>query len=443
MKLLEIARGSAFWLMDSLKGGKVKSALRTLQNCEDGGWSEEQIKSYQEKQIHNLLDHAKKTVPFYSTQNNLVLENWPVVNKSILRRNGSSALSSKYKKEDLIAMSTSGSTGTPFTCWQDANKKKHVNAETLYYNGKIGFSIGRRIIYLRSVVSEVQKSKLQQFTQNIYLLDCNDLSDAAIKDKLKFIVEYSKDCGAMVMGYASTLNAFQKYFEKFGFDDVLESQVYGVVSGSEMLYDSTRASMEKAFRCKCVSRYANEENGFLGQDNECNNVFLMNRANYYIEVLKLDNNEPAAENEVGRIVVTDLFNYAMPMIRYDTGDIGAFIRVEEKGNTRWAIGSFGGRIVDQVTDYDGNLVSPHAITNLMWKYQNVIQFQFIQNDRGRYKLVLNVDTQEDVDEKTLIQDYKAIFGGESTFEIVYTHDIPVLASGKRRYIVNEMKNRGL
>ena len=90
-----------------------------------------------------------------------------------------------------------------------------------------------------------------------------------------------------------------------------------------MLFDNTRMSLEQAFHCKCVSRYANEENGFLGQDYTKNNIFIPNRANYYIEILKLDSEESAELNEVGRIVVTDLYNYAMPMIRYDTGDFGA------------------------------------------------------------------------------------------------------------------------
>lgn len=436
MKLLEFARGRAFWIMDFLKGKRVKSALEILHNCEDGIWSEEQVNTYQEACIQRLLSHSKETVPFYADQEDTVLRKWPVVNKNILRSNGDSVLSSKYKKEKLISMSTSGSTGTPFTSWQDGNKKKHVNAETLYYNGQIGFSIGKRIIYLRSVVSEVQKSNLKQFAQNIYLLDCNDLSDKGIKEKIEFIVEYSKGCGAMLMGYASTLTAFQKYFEKYGYGDVKDAKIYGVVSGSEMLYDATRLSIEKAFNCKCVSRYANEENGFLGQDWDENNVFLMNRADYFVEILKIYSDEPAEDGEVGRIVVTDLYNYAMPMIRYDTGDVGARIKVIHNGKERYAVGSFGGRIVDSVKDFNGNSVSPHAITNLMWKYKKIRQFQFVQKGKGKYQLILNAQ-KDDINEEELIQDYKKIFGYNSEFVVSYCDDIPVLASGKRRYIVND------
>ena len=436
MRLLEIARCGAFWLIDFLKGKKIKLALKTLYNCEDGIWSEQQISAYQEICIQKLLSHAKATVPYYAKQEDLNLKNWPVVNKNIFRANRDSVLSGMYEKKQLITMSTSGSTGTPFTCWQNNTKKRHVNAETLYYNGKVGFSVGKRIIYLRSVVSEIQKNKLKQFAQNIYLLDCNDLSDSAIKDKLRFIVDYSKRSGAMIIGYASTLTAFQKYFDKYGYDDVKEANIYGVVSSSEMLYDATRVSIEKAFNCKCVSRYANEENGFLGQDSNENNVFLMNRADYFVEILKLDSDEVANEGEVGRIVVTDLYNYAMPMIRYDTGDVGARVKVVHNGVERTAIGSFGGRIVDSVKDFNGNLVSPHAITNLMWKYKNIKQFQFVQKAKGKYKIILNAQ-KDDINESRLIRDYKEIFGQNSDFTISYCDDIPVLASGKRRYIINE------
>ena len=162
----------------------------------------------------------------------------------------------------------------------------------------------------------------------------------------------------------------------------------------------------------------------------------MNRADYFVEILKIDSDEPAENEEVGRIVVTDLYNYAMPMIRYDTGDVGARVKVIHNGRERNAVGSFGGRIVDSVKDFNGNPVSPHAITNLMWKYKKIRQFQFVQKAKGKYQLILNAQ-KDDINEKELIQDYKKFFGSNSDFVVSYCDDIPVLASGKRRYIVNE------
>lgn len=442
MTIFELCRNQAFWLMDAIKGGNVKKYLQLLKNCEDGKWTDDEIENYQYKKTIKLLQHCRSTVPFYKSQTSTNLIDWPVVKKATFKNGYEQFLSSCYQKENLIRMSTSGSTGTPFVCYQDVMKKRHVNAEVLYYNGQTGYQIGRRIIYLRSVVSEISKSKLLQFAQNIYLLNCTDLSDRGIEEKIDFIREYTKDCGAMMMGYSSTLDAFRKYFEKYGFDKAAGCNLYGIVGGSTMLYDNTRWAMEKAFNCKCFSRYANEENGFLGQDGVENNTFFMNRANYVVEILKLNSDEPAEIGEIGRIVVTDLYNYAMPMVRYDTGDVGAWSFVEHNGKSRKAIGSFGGRVVDMIYNCNGETTSPHSISTAMWKFQNIEKYQFAQKEIGIYEIRLVLSENNTIiNENELIKALKVVVGQSADICVKILDDIPPLKSGKYRYIINEMNNK--
>ena len=438
MIFLEFCRNKAFWLVDSLRGGHIKKAYEIIKKCDQGIWSEQEIEAYQREAIARLLTHARKTVPAYNTKQSLDLAQWPVVSKTILKENLDNHISTNYRKEHLIVMSTSGSTGTPFRSYQDSLKKRHVNAEVLYYNGLVNFKIGRRIIYFRSIVGEVSKSRLTQFMQNIRLIDCQNLSDDGVRRKLKEIRDCSAAGGGMILSYASTLDAFRKYFQKHGFEDAKGCNVYGVVSGSEMLQDITRDTLEKAFRCKVVSRYANEENGFLGQDDMVNNVFVPNNADYYFEILKLTCDEPADMGEVGRIVVTDLYNYAMPFVRYDTGDVGAWVEIEYFGRKVKAIGNFGGRVVDMVFDTAGNQVSPFAITNRMWEFQDISQYQFVQKGERQYSIKLNIDKAEFTKEAYLISLFLDVLGNDADISIEYCREIPVLASGKRRYIVNEM-----
>lgn len=443
MTLLEYLRGRAFWAIDAFRGGEIKKDLQLLHDIENGDLSEKQIACYLQAQLCKLLKHCVDTVPAYKecavTLNSCnPIDNWPVVNKAIIKKGGDQYLSSRFDKSKLIAMSTSGSTGTPFTSWQNLSKKRHVNAEVLHYNGKAGYKIGRRIIYFRSIVSEVSKSLLTQFLQNICLIDCTDLSDNSIKTKLAQIKKLSGNGGAMILSYASTLDAFRRYFDKYGNEDAKTCNIYGIVSGSEMLQDVTRKSLTEAFGCKVFSRYANEENGFLGQDMTINNVFLHNRANYYIEILKLNSDEPATLGEIGRIVVTDLYNYAMPMVRYDTGDVGAWQEISIDGVKRKAIGQFGGRKVDMIFDCNGNAISPFTITNNMWKYKEIKQFQFIQLDKCKYLLRINTDAQ--INQDDLLCTYKGIVGNDAKINIEICDEIPVLASGKRRYIINQMQN---
>lgn len=435
MTLLEFLRNKSFWLLDSLKGSPVKRYLHDLESIESGGVTDKQVLAYQKEKLEKLLHHCIKTVPAYEGMSGLDLKDWPVVNKNILRENKKAHLSSAFNPKNLISMSTSGSTGTPFSCLQDADKKRHVNAEVMFYSGKTGYKVGQRIIFIRSLVKKVKKSPLQQFMQNVYQLNCKDFSDKGIEHMLERIRKLSEGSGAMILSYASTLDAFRKYFEKHGMDAAKGCNIEGIVSGSEMLYDVTRDAMEKAFGCKCFSRYSNEENGIIGQDNEKNNIFLNNRASYIVEILKFGSNEPAMIGEVGRVVITDLFNYAMPMVRYDTGDAGAWVEIEYGGVTRKAIGNFSGRAVDMIFDCEGNQISPHAITNGMWRFEGIKQFQFIQ--KGKKEYLIRINRGSVFDKEDLWGILHSIVGDAADIKLEEVDDIPILASGKRRYIVNE------
>lgn len=441
MTILEFCRNQAFWAMDALRGGKVRKALKILKKCEDGIWTDEEVADYQTDALGKLMMHCMNTVPFYRDLRTLDLKEWPVLNKSKIKEQQELFMSSAFKKEALFKMSTSGSTGTPFTSYQDVGKKRHVNAEVLYYNGKTGYEIGKKIIYFRSIVGEVSKSRLQQFMQNIVLVDCNDLSDEKISKNLEIISRETKDCSAMMMGYCSTLDAFRKYFDKYGYDKAEGCNITGIVGGSEMFQDVTRDGVEKAFKCKGYSRYANEENGFIGQDDEERNVFIPNRADYIVEILKIDSDERAEEGEVGRVVITDLYNYAMPMVRYDTGDVGAWVTTTHNGKQRKAIGKFGGRVVDMIFDCNGNLISPHAITNAMWEHQCMRQFQFIQKNTNEYVVKINPIDGVAPNAHAIIATIKKYVGNDANVDFEIVDEIPVLASGKRRYIVNEMMKK--
>lgn len=442
MNLLVNLRRHTFWFIDKIRGSFIKKYLKELQEIEEYNIIYDyQFDDYYHTKIHSLLQHCVNTVPAYANFKDILQKNnclcaFPVINKLSFKLREKDFLSSAFDKQKLIPMSTSGSTGTPFTCWQNVDKKRHVNAEVLFYGGKLGYEIGKRMIYLRSVVGEVKKSPIKQFLQNIFLINCKDLSDEGIKKLLSRIKKLSQRQDTFILSYASTLDAFRKYFDKYGTAEVKSCRIKGIISGSEMLCDITRETIGKAFSCEVVSRYSNEENGFIGQDWKENNIFIHNRANYYIEILKFDSDEPTTYGEIGRIVITDLYNYAMPMVRYDTGDVGAWQEITINGVKRKAIGQFGGRKVDMIYDCQGRVISPHTITNNMWEYPNIKQFQFIQTNKCSYKLRINTDVK--IDELKLINLYKNIVGSEASITIEYCDEIPVLASGKRRYIVNEM-----
>ena len=236
------------------------------------------------------------------------------------------------------------------------------------------------------------------------------------------------------MSYASTLERLVDYMKdkprcKYG--------LKSIISASELLKENVREELKKIFDCDVVSRYANEENGILGQDClENNHEIHLNVADYYFEFLKLDEDKPAKNGELARIVVTDLWNYALPMIRYDTGDLAIVGESECSVKSDIVIKEIFGRKVDLIYDINENPVSPHMITNNMWDIEDVKQFKFIQEDKDKYKLLLNMENSKKCDEDLIINRFKKILGSDSKIEIEYTDKIPALKSGKVKYIEN-------
>lgn len=428
-------RRVAFWCLDKARGGAVSQAYRELRAFDAMDSRSTEIMEHQHLALQQLMNHAVATTRFYGGMREGPLAQFPVINKNVIRTHQEDFMSNKYDRSRLVTMATSGSTGTPFVCYQNPGKKKRVNAEIIYYSEKAGYSVGGKLIFLRALTEESRKSRLQQWIQNETLLDISRLDDEHIEQLLRDIEKASRREGAMILAYASTYDAFKDYFRRRGHGAIRCTRVDGIVSSSEMLFDGTREAMERAFGCRCFSRYSNQENGVIGQDDVQNNVFVLNEAHYIIETLKMDSDAPATEDEVGRIVITDLYNYAMPMIRYDTGDIGSIVRVVRNGIEKKALADFGGRRVDVVLDCRGNRLSPHSITNRLWSFPEIRQYQFVQESQTQYTVIMSVD-HGFARQGHLTAALLELLGAEADIRICLVDEIPVLASGKRKYIVN-------
>lgn len=438
MEVLSLLRKKAFWILDYMRGSLVKDAYNDIKKIDELDSSDAFISKYQKEAWKELKEKACSKTRAYAPYANSSFFEFPMITKQDIRNAQEDFLSVEFNKDELIQMSTSGSTGTPFVCYQNSTKKCRVNAEVIYYSEKVGYKLGENLSYIRTIVKQNKKSNLKQFIQNQSLINCGQLSDEGIEGILRSIQRESKKGKVTLLAYGSTYTALKDYILKHNIKNFGGCNVKGIISGSDMLFDETREVVSNAFdHAVMVSRYSNEENGVIGQDEGINNVFVINEADYIVEILD-ENAKIVPEGTLGRIVVTDLFNYAMPMIRYDTGDIGAIQTFDINGKRKKCICQFSGRRVDVIFDADGNALSPHAITNAMWDFPDILQFQLIQVAHRTYKLKLNVPDSFKR-EKQLLEALKQVLGENALVEIQRVNEIPVLASGKRRYIVNEWK----
>jgi phenylacetate-CoA ligase len=208
---------------------------------------------------------------------------------------------------------------------------------------------------------------------------------------------------------------------------------------SETLNEFTKVTIEKYFGVPAYSRYSNLENGILAQQVPgSGDRYLINTASYVLEIFKMDEDVLAATGELGRIVITDLYNFAMPMIRYDTGDIGIISSTKDVVGNCY-LETVEGRKLDLLYATDGTLVSSYIVYKNMWQYTEIVQYQLVQYGPKDYLFKINMDGSFAKEEK-LVQEFKQYLGADANFSVEYVDEIPLLASGKRKKIANTYHN---
>ena len=427
-------RKTVFKLLDILKGRPVFKnidQIKSINEALDG----QLVQRYQKEQIDELLENAIKNIPFYKNIDTIELSKFPIVDKSIIKNGIDQFISPLINKSELHRMVTSGSTGTPFVSYQDDNKKKRNSADALYFGELAGFTLGEPLYYLKIWSSANRKSKIIQTFQNIIPIDVIHLSGKNISN---FINKFNTASGRIhINGYASALEEICKYLDVHSTPLLTRNlKVGSIIAQSEALSNETKERLYRYYDCQPCSRYSNLENGIIAQQTLKNNtIFKINCASYYVEILKINEDIVADKGELGRIVITDLFNYSMPFIRYDSGDIGRFTVNGNGEINRSFLSEIQGRKLDLLLDTKGNIVSSYIMYKNMFKYPEIDQYQLIQEGQKEYRFVISMK-EKFLKEKILTNEFLSYLGNDAIFKIEYVEEIPLLASGKRRKIVN-------
>lgn len=431
MAFSDFVRRSGFWFVDYLKGGNVRKHYEDISNLFN---NPALVEKHQVHQFNELAKYATENTVFYQRYRGCTaLQDFPIIDKNTIKAFNADFQSPLAIAKNSIRMHTSGSTGTPMVVIQDKNKRDRVYAEMMYLWGLSGYKIGMRYMFLRRWNNINKKSSLTAYARNLIMQDVEHLDETTLSAIAKHLS--SDKHIKMIIGYASTLNMLADYLDKNNYHPS-DFSVKTILSGSEVLTEKTRSTLKKVFGCNVISLYSNQENGMLAIECNSNKEFHLNNASYIFEVLKIDKDEPADAGELGRIVVTDLYNYAMPLIRYDTGDLTVRKERSDCDMQGEVVERIEGRKVDVVYDTNGKALSPHAITNGLWRFDQLRQFQLIQKSRCKYELTVN-DPDDAYSDEEMISTCKEFFGKDAKILIKRVSDIPVLASGKFRYIICE------
>jgi len=432
----------------------LNSTIRNLETLNRTQWrSFFDIEQFQNKRLQQLLVHAYENVPYYhkifktvglkptDIKNVNDLKKLPILTKDIIRKNLPDLIPTNYQKNRLIPTATGGSTGEPMKFYVDVNWQAWNMAAAYRQWSWAGYNLGDKLIYLWSSPHDISfqaelKNKFFNIFHRTLYLDAVQLNEKIMDDYIKIIRDYKPK---IINSYASAIYILAQYMDKKGIKDI---EPKAILTSCEMLFPYQRKIIERTFGCNVYDYYSGRDTTF--QAGECteHTGYHMAIENAVVELLK--NNEPVSCGEIGKIVITDLGNYAMPFIRYEIGDLGQLS--DEKcpcGRNLPLLKEISGRVRDIVITTKGKYITGFFFGLLFYdekgNTKGIKQYQFIQKTKDY--AILKIVKGEDFSQKELNKIIEKINEqcGDMRIEIEFVDLILPTKSGKYQSTISEVE----
>ena len=268
------------------------------------------------------LDHN----PFYQTlAGKTAFTNWnelPVMKKSDYQRPLNQRLSEGFTTKNVYINKTSGSSGDPVVFAKDKFYHALIWSNIMRRFGWYGidFNHSWQARFYGMPVDFVNNLKLRfkDYLSKRYRFSIFDLSDNGLE---KIVAKFKNKRFDYINGYTSCVVLLAKYLQKNNLllKDICPSLKVCIVT-SEMLFEDDKILIEKHLGVPVVNEYGASELDVIAFQNT-DDQWVVNAETLFIEILD-ENNQPVPNGTEGKIVVTCLYNYAHPFIRYEVGDYG-------------------------------------------------------------------------------------------------------------------------
>lgn len=347
--------------------------------------SSAELEEVQLRLLKRLVHHCYNTVPYYR---NLMddrrlrvedfrtlgdIDRFPILKKEDVLQDRTSFISTKYPKWMTRTAHTGGTSGTPMLLQRGlfaiANEHAFVRRQWDW----AGIGLRDKCAYLtgRLIVKPDQKDgrlyAYDPFMKEL-ILSTYHLSRRTAEEYAVVIENY--DVKAIV-GYPSAVYLLARTCLDSGIKLTLKS----ALTSSETLTKSMKDTIVEAFNCRVFDFYG-------GAERVCY-IFTCERGRYHIiseyGLTELIGVGGPDDNRCS-VVATGFWNMAMPLIRYETGDI--VVKSDDTcpcGRAFPGIESISGRQADVVRTPSGREFGAAILTHLLYGTNNIVESQIIQD----------------------------------------------------------------
>jgi phenylacetate-CoA ligase len=277
------------------------------------------------------------------------------------------------------------------------------------------------------------KERLDAWFMRRHFVPAFEMSELSLKNLIKTI---EKKKPVLIDGYAESLN-----FIAMASTTKSKHNPKAVMSSAQQLTESTRSQIENQFGATVLDKYGSREfSGIAYQCLESPHHHVQDES-YIVEILV--DGRPAKVGEVGEVVITDLNNFSMPLIRYRIGDMA--VAVEQTpcgcGRPHSQIGAISGRTQALISCSNGVWLPGTFFAHFFKDFDFAVQhFQVTQDTPEKFTLKIVPKSQFTQRVKNqIVSDLQFYTGSGQIIDVSLVDEIPLLKTGKRTPVISNVK----
>lgn len=410
----------------------------------------DELKKEQELKLRKIISFAYNNVPFYhrkfkemdidvsSIKNIEDLEKLPIISKDIIRENWNDFKAVNINHIKCYQNSTGGSTGTPLRYMLSKNDRI-LSAAILYRGWSYGgYNFGDKIFTLSGSSLEVETksyvlTKANEIARNIRNLSVFDMD---LKTTYKYIETINRFKPKFFRAYPSSIYYLSDFIEENGIE---VHKPLAVFTTSEKLHPYMRSKIEDVFSCEVYDNYGLNDGGVTAYECSEHNGLHVDSERSILEIVNESGDQ--IQSGVGEILATSLHNYAMPLIRYDTGDMANLIEDScSCGRGSKLLKEIFGRSTDLLKTPEGAIVHGWFFLYLFWEYcQGIKEYQVVQEKIDKITIKIVKGNDFDYGQLNKIKEIIHSKSKQWEVEIKFVSKIDRTKAGKFKFIVNELK----
>ncbi|HMP74735.1 MAG TPA: hypothetical protein PKE12_00420 [Kiritimatiellia bacterium] len=379
------------------------------------------------------------------------LERLPPMNRADIQSDPASFISDRCS--GTVDDHTGGSTGTPLTFKVDRPTQQARESSLMWGNHLAGWRPGQRIAMLWGSDRDTKAAfhdwrlNLRWWLDNMRWYNAFRMGDAEMAAFHKAMTRFKPH---LLVAYAGSLDVYARFVESIPHRESLQASARSesrlayplgaLVSSAEVLAPPVRERVERVFGKPLFDRYGNREAGAIAAECDAHRGLHVNEHDFLVEI-----DSPRPLDVPGPLRITYFANFAMPLIRYETGDLAVWSDGPcACGRSTRRLARIVGRQSDTIRTASGKRIHGEFFTHVLYGVAGIREFQFVQETATVYRLRL-VGTAERRQEDVWRSKIMAMLDEGDQLHLDYVEAIPALSSGKRRFtlsLVDALRNTG-